>query len=86
MNFDDLEGEFRKLEAKAYWKLAAELSAYRDALMSKGFTRRESMRIVEGYAEIIHEVILDDAQLGKRLIDISDELQKFDDEPDDFAV
>lgn len=81
--YENLDDAFRDLESKKYYSMAGELAAYRDALMAKGFTRREALRIVERFAELVHENIIDDVTIGRRINEIGKDLADIDDDLDD---
>lgn len=59
--WDSLEDAFKELDKNEFMEFATSLAAYKDALMSKGFTRREACRLVENYAKFVYEWAIEDA-------------------------
>lgn len=51
---------FKELDAKEYSFFAQSLSAYLKALINEGFTRRESLRLVEAYAKFIYDLSIEE--------------------------
>lgn len=77
-NLDDL---FKDLDANEFNFFAISLAAYRDSLTSKGFTRKEAMRLVETYSKFIYDMSVEEFIAQKE-----DELMKDIDEDDDPTV
>lgn len=58
--FEDIEEAFKDLDKNEFAFFATSLAGYRDSLMSKGFTRREAMRLVETYSKFIYDMSIEE--------------------------
>lgn len=56
---------FKELDQTEFKFFASALSAYRASLMNEGFTRREAMRLVEGYSKFIYDMSIEDFMVEK---------------------
>lgn len=61
-DFDNWQDAFKKADANQYGTVAKALAGYRRALMAEGFTRRETMRLVESYSAFIYDMTLNEAE------------------------
>ena len=63
--WDNPEQAFRELDKNEYNFFARTLGAYHKALMAEGFTRRESMKLVETYAKFVYDMVIEELISGK---------------------
>lgn len=59
--FDNLEDAFKQLDKKPYEPVSKTLALFRESLMQHGFTRRESMRLLDTYAKFLYEWAIEEA-------------------------
>lgn len=88
--WEDPEEAFKELDVKEFSAPAETLGAYLKALMKAGFTRRESIRLVEAYSKFLYDMAIEEFMAMKRLqedielpIDEDDQEEDVDDLDDD---
>jgi len=89
----NVEELFKELDEQQFVDVAKSLAAYRGSLMKEGFTRRESMRLVEAYSKFLYDITLENFLSEKRqeeyeALDSEEEeafepVDDFEDEDDD---
>lgn len=57
----DFEQAFKEQAQRKYLPFAESLAAYRDALLDKGFTREESISLVQVHAKFIYDMAIEEA-------------------------
>lgn len=61
-----VEDLFKELDDHKFSHIAKPLAALRGELMKEGFTRRESMRLVESYSKFLYDAALEDIIADRR--------------------
>lgn len=51
---------FKDLDENEFSFFSTALAGYRDALMKRGFTRREAIRLVESYSKFIYDMSIEE--------------------------
>lgn len=83
LNWDSPEDAFRELDEMEYSLFAKALADYRNQLMKEGFTRRESLRLVESYSKFIYDMVVEEFLAQKRKEEM---IESLTDKPDDDDV
>lgn len=83
--WNNLEDAFKEIDAREFDFVAKALAAYRRSLTGEGFSQREAMRLVEGYAKYIYDMSLEEfiAQKNSEQIDGLINPKDDDVDPDD---